>query len=162
MDSPKKSKGVRPLFDGKSVEVVLQKLETAWAMDCPDTEACSFADISESSLYEFLKRNPSVSERKKRLKDRPFLSARNTVLKAIANGDSALAMRYLERKRRDEFATKQETEHSIAINNTSGLAHIPTEKLKQIRELLNENPDTEAIGGQLSWDTPASPAAAQN
>ena len=37
---------------------VLTELKTAFCMDCTDTEACIFADISEKTLYNYQKKNP--------------------------------------------------------------------------------------------------------
>ena len=87
-------------------------METAWALDCTDAEAASFADISKASLCEFLKKHPAISERKSRLKEKPVLSARNALHKAINNGNAELALKYLERKRKDEFAQRTEHAHS--------------------------------------------------
>ena len=100
------------MFDGKNYDEVIRKLETAWALDCTDSEAASFADISKASLCEFLQRHPDISERKSRLKEKPVLSARNALHKAINNGNAELALKYLERKCRSEFAMKHEVEHS--------------------------------------------------
>jgi len=108
INNPDKSKGGRPLFDGKNYDEVIRKLETAWALDCTDAEAASFADISKAALCEFLQKHPDVAERKSRLKEKPVLSARNALHKAINNGDATLALKYLERKRKDEFSTRQE------------------------------------------------------
>ena len=163
--------GGRPLFDGKDYDTVLRKLETAWALDCSDAEAARFASISPASLSDFLKKHPDIAERKLQLKDQPMLSARSTLLKAINRGDADLALKYLERKRRDEFATKQETEHSGEIKtahcpiDVKAIIHDPVKAAAAIRlvELLScGNDDTAAIDGQSSPDTPASPAEAKN
>lgn len=100
--------GGRKLFDGKNYDEVLRKLETAWALDCTDTEAAALAEISPASLCEFLQRRPEVAERKHQLKQRPVLQARSVLLKKIQAGDGKLALQYLERKRKDEFSTRQE------------------------------------------------------
>ena len=89
------------------MEIVLQKLEQAWALDCSDAEAAAYADISETALHAYIAKNPEISERKKRLKKRPVLAARSTVIKKIQAGDAKLAMQYLERKLSGEFSTMQ-------------------------------------------------------
>lgn len=99
--------GGRKLFDGKNYDIVIQKLEQAWALDCSDVEAAAYADISSAALSDFLKKNPNVSERKSRLKQRPVLAARSVVVKKIQGGDAKLAMQYLERKKSAEFSTMQ-------------------------------------------------------
>ncbi|MFA6582655.1 MAG: hypothetical protein WCS77_00005 [Elusimicrobiaceae bacterium] len=117
-----KNPGGRPQFDGKTVESVLAKLEQAWALDCSDAEAAAYANISASSLSRYLKSHPEVSQRKEQLKLKPVLAARRAVYRAIAGdatsgilADADLALKYLERKRRDEFSLKSEVEHSGAV-----------------------------------------------
>lgn len=90
---------------------VIAKLETAYAMDCTDAEACLFADIKQSTLYRYQERNPEFVERKKALKNKPFLIARTEILKGM-RGNPELALKYMERKKKDEFSTKQDVEHS--------------------------------------------------
>jgi len=108
-NTPDKSKGGRPLVDGKDYDTVLRKLETAWALDCSDAEAARFASISAAALSDFLKKHPDIAERKLQLKDQPMLSARNTLLKAISRGNAELALKYLERKCKGEFSLRTET-----------------------------------------------------
>lgn len=100
----------RPLFNGKPEEVVLGLLRQAWSLDCPDAEAACLAGISPSSLSEYLSRNPKIAEEKEALKLKPFLSARNTIIKGIVDGDKDTARWYLERKRKREFSTLQQVE----------------------------------------------------
>ena len=107
MAKPKKKGAGRKQFDGKSIDDVVRKLETAWALDCTDTEACALADISQSALVDFLKKNPTISEKKHRLKQTPFLSARAAVIEAFKD-DPNLALKYLERKLKSEFALRHE------------------------------------------------------
>lgn len=103
----KKNKGGRKLFDGKNREIVIRKLEEVWAMGGTDREAAMFAGISTSSLSEFLSKNPEVSERKELLLEKPILQARKTVVKAL-DVDYEFAMDYLEKKRPEEFAKKND------------------------------------------------------
>jgi len=124
-----KKKVGRKIFDGKNYEDVILKLEEAWALDCSDAEAAAFANISPPALCEFLKNNPKISERKQQLKQRPVLAARDTLVKAIKGdegvpGNADLALKYLERKRKDEFSLLQkiETTDTVSIN------FIPAEK----------------------------------
>ena len=100
-------------------QAVLVKLEQAFAMGCTDLEACFYANIGKSTLYNYQQANPDFVERKNILKAKPVLLARQTVMKGIAgheikdeNGntvkvvvapDPNLAMRYLEKKMHSEF-----------------------------------------------------------
>lgn len=103
-----KLKTGRPQFDGKDEALVLAKLEEAWALDCSDAEAATFADISASALSRYLKSHPDISARKDQLKTKPILAARTTLAQAIKDGNGKLALKYLERKCRNEFATRTE------------------------------------------------------
>ena len=85
----------------------LQKLEQAFALDCTDEEACLYADIAPSSLYNYQKQNKEFLERKKLLKQSPVLKARQELIKGLA-GHPELCLKYLERKRKEEFSPRQE------------------------------------------------------
>lgn len=85
---------------------VLHKLEEAFAIGCSDSEACSYADIAMSTLYSYQEKNPSFSERKEQLKEKPILKAKNTIVKALNEPEHAKW--YLERKKKNEFAQRSE------------------------------------------------------
>jgi hypothetical protein len=87
----------------------IQKLEEAFLLGCSDLEACFYANISKSTLYNYQKDNPEFLERKEALKENPILKARKSVLKALDdNGD--LALKFLERRLKSEFSLKTETD----------------------------------------------------
>jgi len=88
-------------------EIVLGKLNEAFAIGASDKEACFYADISPDTLYDYQLKNPKFIQRKEALKERPVLLARQTVLKAIES-DPLTARWYLERRRKDEFSSRQE------------------------------------------------------
>lgn len=81
-------------------------------MGCPDCEAASLADISASALSEYLRNHPKVSAEKEKLLNKPFLAARNCIMRSIAAGDKETARWYMERKRKKEFSTLQQVEIS--------------------------------------------------
>lgn len=87
---------------------VLQKLEQAFSLDCTDEEACIYADIAPSSLYNYQNAHPEFLERKKLLKQKLVLKARTVIANNLNDNDREVAKWYLERKRKDEFSTKQE------------------------------------------------------
>jgi hypothetical protein len=89
----------------------VKKLEDAFLMGCSDLEACLVAGISKQTLYNYQAVNPEFVDRKELLKENPVMIARNSVVAAMReNGE--LALKYLERKRKDEFSTKSELAHS--------------------------------------------------
>lgn len=85
----------------------IRKLTEAFALGCTDLEACYYADISKSTLYDYQKENPEFLELKEKLKERPILQARQSVIKAMVD-DGDLALKFLERKKKDEFSLRQE------------------------------------------------------
>jgi hypothetical protein len=89
----------------KMNKLVIGKLEESFAFGATDAEACYYANINTDTLYEYQKSHPEFTERKNRLKQRPLLLARQTVVNAMVN-DPALAMKYLEKKTAGEFSTR--------------------------------------------------------
>ena len=91
----------------------IQKLEQAFALGCSDTEACFYSNIGKSTLYNYQNDNPDFLERKELLKEKPVLLARKSVIKFMQN-DGNLALKYLERKKKDEFSTKTIEEKALS------------------------------------------------
>jgi hypothetical protein len=85
----------------------IQKLEEAFALGCTDLEACLYAGISKSTLYNYQEKNPKFVERKEELKETPVLLARTTVINSLKKNPD-MAMKYLERKKKDEFSLRVE------------------------------------------------------
>ena len=90
----------------KITNQALGKLREAFLMGCSDQEACLNADINPDTLYEYQKKNPEFTEQKEAYKSNPVLLARKTVVNALEK-DPHLAMKYLERKKKDEFSLRQ-------------------------------------------------------
>jgi hypothetical protein len=86
---------------------ILRKIEEAASLDCSIEEMAFFAGIHRATLYRWIIDDTELSDRIEELRQRPVLLARKTVLKSVEE-DPDMAMRYLERKRKDEFSTKQE------------------------------------------------------
>lgn len=86
----------------------IAKLEQAWSIGCSDLEACVFADIGKTTLYNYQNTHPEFVERKEILKERLVLKARTVIADALNNKDENTAKWYLERKKRQEFSTRIE------------------------------------------------------
>ena len=95
---------------------VIGKLELAFSLGCTDLEACFFAGISKDALYTYQAKNVEFRERKEALKEKLVFKARQVVADALDCDDAATARWYLERKKKDEFSTRQENVVS-AIDN---------------------------------------------
>ena len=104
MSTKKKSNAGRPTV---MTPEVIRKLYEAFAWGCSDLEACFYADISKTALYEYQEKHPEFTERKESLKQRPVLMARQSVVKDLVN-NSDLALKFLERKVKEEFSTRKE------------------------------------------------------
>lgn len=87
-------------------EQLLKKLEEAFAFGATDKEACFYAGISPTALYNYQIRCPEFVERKEALKENPILKARQTVINSLDNPEHAKW--YLERKAKNEFAQRHE------------------------------------------------------
>lgn len=98
----KKNKGGRPI---KFSQEIVQKLEEVFALDGTVEEACSFAGISRSAYYVWIDKHPKLKDRFDALREKPVLAARQTVVTAIKT-DPAIAIKYLERKKRKEFGNQ--------------------------------------------------------
>lgn len=79
----------------------ISKLEEIFSLGGSDEEACFFAGIGKSTLYNYQKECPEFVERKEALKETPILKARRTVIKSLEEPNHAF--RFLERKKRGEF-----------------------------------------------------------
>lgn len=94
-------------------EEVVNKLEQAFALDCTVSEACLYAGISRQTYYNFVdeKADPKSKKRQyfdrfEELRERPFLKARQTIVKSLDQPEHAKW--YMERKKKAEFAGRQE------------------------------------------------------
>jgi hypothetical protein len=122
-------------------DLVVNKLEEAFAFGCSDEEACIYADISKQTLYNFQDKNQEFLDRKQLLKSRPILLARQAVLNGF-NSNPNLALKFLERRKRDEFDPKQEPKDTlkpITINIISQADYASLdEQEKSSRLFINE------------------------
>lgn len=86
----------------KTDPLKLVKLEQAFAIGCTDKQACGYADISETQLYYFERKNPKFTSKKAVLKDTLILKAKQAVANTVGSSYQN-AMDYLKRKEREEF-----------------------------------------------------------
>jgi hypothetical protein len=84
----------------------VKKLEEVFAIDGTVEEACFYAEISKQTYYNWIKEFPEMAERFDALRQRPFLKARQTIVKAL--DDPNHAFKYLERKKKKEFGVNMD------------------------------------------------------
>lgn len=102
------------------------KLEEGFLMGFTDREACLFANINPSTLYDFCKENPDFSERKELLKENVKMRAKQNIHKEIDKGDKQLSQWYTERRDPD-FNPKQQIDHTTKgekIDNSPAIAEL--------------------------------------
>ncbi len=85
----------------------VERLIAAFKMDCIIEEAIVYAGISMAQWKYFVDVHPEFYAVKDACSQLPTLTARNEVVKGIV-GDKEFALKYLERKRRKEFASRKE------------------------------------------------------
>lgn len=128
-----KNNAGRLLFDGKTKDQVIAKLEEAWALGSSDAEAACNAGISPTALCRFLKVNPEISQRKEVLLEQPMLRARRTIVKNL-DTDLEHAWRFAKKKRPEEFGDKAlEVEDGESGFNLV-ITTIKNDKAKDIKE----------------------------
>jgi hypothetical protein len=106
----------------------ISKLEEVFSIGGSDNEACFYADIGKSTLYNYQQEHPEFVERKEALKERPILKARQTVVKGLDEADNAKW--FLERKLKKEFANRQE------VTGTDGKDLIPESLTPEEKQAL--------------------------
>ena len=122
-----KSNAWRPTVMTKEVVCKLEEWFTMWFTD---VEACLYADISKASLYEYCKLNPEFTDRKELLKEQPKMKAKANITKKIEEWDDYNSRWYLERKAKNEFSLKVETD------NTNVNTEITTDSLSEEQKRL--------------------------
>ena len=113
----------------KMTEKTLTLLREAFLLGCTDEEACLKAEINPLTLYRYQKKNPNYVSQKELWKQNPFLIARTTIVAGIAT-DPDLALKYMERKKKDEFSLKQEVDVTSGGDQIGGFVVIKTEQVK--------------------------------
>jgi len=120
---------------------LLRKLEYAFSIGCTVLEACCHADIPKSTYYDYLKENPSFSDRIELLKEKMPLKAREVINTELTSGDAHTAKWLLERNKKAEFSTQQNVEQKseVTVNDSRDLESYPIEDLKLLEEIHKRN-----------------------
>lgn len=102
---------------------------------------CSYADISQQTLYTWFNKFPEIKEEIERLKESPKIRAINNIIAKVNEGDLETAKWYAERKIKEEFAQRQE------VTGADGEKLIPTQEdtEKKIQELTNKKLEDESV-----------------
>lgn len=119
---------------------IITKLENAFSYDMSHEEACLQAGIARATLSNYLSKNPKFRERIELLRNQPFVYARKAWIDSFKDEkkpDVEAAIKYMERKKKDEFSLRQEVDQTTTLK-------IKTEQEEKIEKMLEENPEIRA------------------
>ena len=109
-------------------EETVNKLEQGFAMGFTDEEACLYANISKQTLYDYCKKNPKYIDRKEELKNHPKILAKTNVYNALKDNKKVEDSKwYLERKVKEEFSQRTETDLTTQGEKIDGFNFISNE-----------------------------------
>lgn len=124
----------------KMTEQVLADLKSAFLLGATNDEAHRYAGISHETFYNYLEKHPEFREEIEAWKDEPILKAKRKIV-AELDKDTRNAQWYLERKKKDEFAVRQE--HTSADGDDLFNMSELTIKVVKAREDDTDNPKPE-------------------
>lgn len=93
----------------KITPAVLQDLCLAFSIGCTDEQACMYAGIGTSTLYNYQNANEEFVERKRQLKESVVIMSKMAVYESVKKGNLWTAQWLLERLEKDNYSTRQET-----------------------------------------------------
>lgn len=117
-------------------ESTIGKLKEGFAQGFSVRNACIWADISQDTYFEYCKKHPSFSDQCKTLQQKPLIKSILVINKALNEGDVGTAKWYAERKAKDEFSLKTETEHSGEVK--SKVVYIEKEEKQEYENHINK------------------------
>lgn len=115
---------------------VVDKLEYAFMRGFNDEQASFHAGIDKSTLYNYCKLHPEFSTRKEVLKNHLVMQSKINIFEAIESGSVLDSKWLLERKAKDEFSLKTETEHSGEVK--SKVVYIEKEEKENYKKHINQ------------------------
>jgi hypothetical protein len=120
----------------KMTKEVVDKLEHAFMRGFNDEQASFYAGIDKSTLYNYCKLHPEFSTKKEILKSHLVMQSKINVFEAIESGSVLDSKWLLERKAKDEFSLKTETEHSGEVK--SKVVYIEKEEKENYKKHINQ------------------------
>lgn len=112
----------------------LRKLKMAYLIDCTDTEACGYAGIGTTALYDFQKKHPEFTELKAKWKETYIMAARMNVVKEVMKKKSIDdSWKVLRAKRKHEYAEKHIVDDKNVMT-VEELEEIANGDIKEIKD----------------------------
>jgi|TARA_R100001530_G_scaffold2201_4_gene3685 hypothetical protein len=112
---------------GRTEEFIISKCQEIWELDGTDTDAASHANISNKSLSRYLKAHPKTELLRDRLKAKPVMTARRTVVSKMTESYNN-SMDYLSRKKKKEFGNQEDSKPPQTVNIINILANPEVQK----------------------------------
>lgn len=110
----KKKKRCKCGRPSKLSEDVVRKLLEAFAVDANVTQACSYAEITRETYYQWIKKHPELSDRIEVIRERLPLKAKENIAKAIHGGSIDDSWQLLGKRDKD-YTEKVQVEHTGEI-----------------------------------------------
>lgn len=119
---------------------IIDRLLIAFSYGCTNAEACQFAGINDRTLKKFFDEEPGFKEFCMQSKLKPIMMARKAVIDAFESKPE-LALKFLERVKKDEFGptAKLEHKHSITLEGIlseimDGSKNIVDERIIEVKQ----------------------------
>ena len=111
-NEPRTSKTLKELMESsyKLTDKVVSDLKAGLQRDFTIEQACHYARINVDTYYEWLKLSDEFAEEMAIAKTDFLRRAKKVLVDAIERGDGELALKVLERREKESYSTKTETE----------------------------------------------------
>jgi hypothetical protein len=103
-----------------NIEEYLTNLKPYLEVGCSLHEACINAIIPYTTVVDYMKNDEEIRKKIERMQNQPLYIARKSVVDGMKL-DGDLALKYLERKKKDEFSPRSELDANIAVNPIKSL-----------------------------------------
>jgi hypothetical protein len=115
------------------------KLKDAFAIGATVKQACFYAEINESTFYDWCRQNPVLKEEFDKMRNKLPLAAKHNIAAAIHNRDLFHSRWLVERQEPENYGEKVKIEHTGTLTN-DGLGHPEDEEIRiAFKEKLKEN-----------------------
>lgn len=114
----------------------IKKLKEAFSQGFSIDNACIWAEISKPTFYSYCDKEEGFLDYCKSLQKKPLIKSIVVINKALNEGDVSTAKWYAERKCKEEFSLKTETEHSGEIK--SKVVYIEKEEKEEYENHIND------------------------
>lgn len=98
-----------------NIEQYLTNIQPYLEVGCSLYEACLHGCVPYTTVIDYQKNDDEIRKKIERMSNVPILTARQSVVGSMAE-NAELALKYLERKKKDEFSLKTEVDSNVKGN----------------------------------------------